>query len=64
MKESKKITKFVNQFMMMAECFSSEVKRKRGNIKERLKVAWKWIKGVVKEWNELLKDREVIDDFI
>lgn len=48
-KDSKKITKFIRQFLMMAQCFLGEMEG--GSLKEKLKVAWKWIKDVVKEWN-------------
>lgn len=37
---------------MMANCFYSE--GKNNNLKNRLKTAWKWIKEVVKEWNDLI----------
>ena len=45
-KDSKKITKFIKQFLMMVGCFYSE--NKDDALKNRLKVAWKWIKEVVK----------------
>ena len=47
---------------MMCECFESGVKK--GSLKNRLKIGWKWVKEVVKEWNELIRDREIIDDFV
>ena len=47
---------------MMAECFCPEAKE--GTLTNRLKISWKWIKNVVKEWNELARDRETVDDLI
>lgn len=44
--ESKKITKFLKQFLMMSQCFLGEIDN--GPLKTRLKIAWKWIKEVVK----------------
>ena len=35
---------------MMSQCFLGEIQNRP--LKNRLKLAWKWIKQVVKEWNE------------
>lgn len=36
---------------MMSGCFYKD--KENDVLKNRLKVAWKWIKEVVKEWNDL-----------
>jgi F0F1-type ATP synthase beta subunit len=54
-KESKKISKFINQFLIMSECFRKQ--NRNDGLKNRLKIAWKWIKDVVKEWSQLKHER-------
>lgn len=40
---------------MMVGCFYPE--NKNDALKNRLKIAWKWIKEVVKQWNDLNNEK-------
>jgi hypothetical protein len=56
LRESKKIAKFITQFLVMVGCFCKQ--KETDLLKNRLKAAWKWIKQVVKEWSSWKKKKE------
>ena len=48
----KKSANFIGHFLQMAECYLSELKNEV-KLTKKLKKSWKWIKEVVKEWDNL-----------
>lgn len=53
-----RIANFCSRFLTMVECFSAQAVRcQQSNqaLTRRMKVAWKWVKGVVAEWHRLDK---------
>ena len=51
-KELKKSTNFICHFLQMAECYLSNL-RGEAKLTKKLKRSWKWVKEVVKEWDNL-----------
>lgn len=47
---------------MMTSCFCSG--SSKDSLKTQLKTAWKWIKDVVKEWNDLRNEQESWNSFL
>ncbi len=52
--EKRKVISFISHFMTMVQFFEGRIKN--GTLKQKLKKAWKWIKGVVVEWNQMKKE--------
>jgi hypothetical protein len=50
-KEFKKVSNFVAHFLQMAQFYLVELQGEE-KISKKLKKSWKWIKDVVKEWDQ------------
>lgn len=52
-----KVSSFIERFLGMVECFSGEARAmEKGDVKQRLKVGWKWAKKTVAEWQNAHSD--------
>ena len=47
---------------MMAGCFCTL--ESNDALKNKLKIAWKWVKEVVKEWNDLTNEKQLWNNFL
>lgn len=50
-REFKKASNFIRHFLQMAEFYLSGLKEEE-RLSKRMKRSWKWVKDVVKEWDQ------------